>query len=160
MMYTLRQVTEEDYDYLYALHVAAIREAVTATWGWDEAFQRRYFEEHWDPGPRRVIVVDGEDVGVVQVEWYVHEVFLALIEVAPAWQGRGIGSAVIRDVQAQAREAGLPVTLQVLKANERAKALYERLGFGVVEEQEERWVMRWEEAEPRPRTADGSRRVF
>jgi ribosomal protein S18 acetylase RimI-like enzyme len=145
MVYTLRPATANDYDYLYALHVATIREAVTATWGWDEAFQRRYFEEHWDPGPRQVIVVDGEDVGVLQVEWYVNHVFLALIEVAPAWQGRGIGSAVIRDVQAQAREAELPVTLQVLKANGRAKALYERLGFRVATEQKERWMMEWED---------------
>lgn len=142
--YTLRPATQTDHDFLYRLHIAAIREAVEATWGWDEAFQRRHFEEHWDPAPRRIIVVEGQDVGMVQVETYAGELFLALIEVAPQWQGRGIGSAVIRDVQAQARKAGLPVTLHVLKANPKARRLYERLGFVVVEEREERYVMRWE----------------
>src|SRR5690554_1984651 len=132
--YKLRQATEADHDFLYQLHIAAIRDAVEATWGWDEAFQRRYFEEHWDPGPRQIIVVDGQDVGMVQVEMYQDEIFLALIEVAPAWQGKGIGSSVIRDVQARAEEAALPVTLQVLKANPKARRLYERLGFVVVEE--------------------------
>ena len=145
--YTLRPATEGDYDFLYALHVATIRDAVTATWGWDEGFQRTYFEERWDPGPRRIVVVEGQDVGMVQVEWYVDEVFLALIEIAPDWQGRGLGSAVIADEQGQARQAGLPVTLHVLKANPKAKQLYERLGFVVVEEREERLVMRWEEVD-------------
>lgn len=142
--YTLRQATEDDYDFLYALHVATIREAVEATWGrWDEGFQRRWFEDHWDPGPRRIIVVQGQDVGILQVEWYEDELFLALIEVAPDWQGQGLGSAVIRDVQAQAQDAGLPLRLQVLKGNPKARRLYERLGFVVVEEKEERVVMRW-----------------
>ena len=144
LQYTLRGATDDDFEFLYALHVAAMRASVERTWGWDEVFQRRYFEEHWDPGPRRIIVVEGRDVGVVQVEWYVDEVFLALIEVGPAWQGRGIGTAVIRDVQAQAQEAGLPVTLHVLKTNRDARRLYERLGFVIVERREERYVMRWE----------------
>lgn len=143
--YKLRQATHNDHDFLYHLHIATIRDAVEATWGWDEEFQRRYFEEHWDPGPRQIIVVEGQDVGVVQVEMYQDEIFLALIEVAPEWQGKGIGSTVIRDVQAQAREAGLPLTLHVLKANPKARRLYERLGFVVVEEREERVVMRWGE---------------
>jgi ribosomal protein S18 acetylase RimI-like enzyme len=88
--------------------------------------------------------MDGEDAGVLQVESYVDEIFLALILIAPAFQGQGLGTAVICDVQAQARAAGLPLTLQVLKANPRARRLYERLGFEVVEEREERYVMRWE----------------
>ena len=142
--YTLRPATEADHDFLLGLHLVALREAVEATWGWDEAFQRSYFEDHWDPGPRRIIVMDGEDAGVLQVESYVDEIFLALILIAPAFQGQGLGTAVICDVQAQARAAGLPLTLQVLKANPRARRLYERLGFEVVEEREERYVMRWE----------------
>lgn len=141
--YTLRPATEDDYDFLYQLNITTLREAIEGTWGWDEEFQRRYFEEHWDPGPRRIIVVEGQDVGVLQVETYVDEIFLALIEVALEWQGKGIGTAVIRDVQARAREAGLPVTLHVLKANLKARRLYERLGFVVVEEREERFVMEW-----------------
>lgn len=141
--YALRAATEEDYDFLYALHAATIREAVAATWGWDEEYQRRHFEEHWDPGPRRIVVVAGQDVGVLQVEWYEDEVFLALIEIAPDWQGQGLGSAIIGEVQARAKEAGLPVVLHVLKANERGKRLYERLGFRVVKGRWDRWVMAW-----------------
>lgn len=142
--YSLRQATEDDHDFLYALHASTIRQAVEATWGpWDEDFQRQWFKDHWDPRPQQIIVVEGQDVGVLKLERYQDELFLALIEVAPDWQGRGLGTAVIRDVQAQAREAGLPVTLQVLKGNPMARRLYERLGFEVVQEREKRLVMRF-----------------
>lgn len=143
MEYRLRQATEQDYDFLYALHVATIRDAVEATWGWDEEYQRRYFEEHWDPKPRRIVVVDAQDVDMLQVEQYADHLFLALIEVAPGWQSQGLGSALIRDVQAQAQAARLPLILHVLKANKRGKQLYERLGFRIVEERWDRWVMEW-----------------
>ena len=143
-VYTLRRASDADYGFLYGLHVAAMQASVEATWGWDEGFQRRYFEEHWDPGPRRIIVVDGRDVGVVQVEVYQDEIFLAMIAIAPAYQGRGLGTAVIQDVQEKGRKAGLPVTLHVLKTNPDARRLYERLEFVTVERREERFVMRWE----------------
>ena len=51
----------------------------------------------------------------------------------PSRQGQGIGSAVIRYIKAIAEEHDLPVRLRMLKANQRAKALYERNGFTVTD---------------------------
>ena len=56
--------------------------------------------------------------------------------VLPEHQGRGIGSEVLATVLDEARRAGLPVALQVLKSNPRAKAFYERHGFAVAGETE------------------------
>lgn len=53
---------------------------------------------------------------------------LMQIQVAPAWQGRGVGADIITALIAQARQERLPVSLSVLKGNP-AKRLYERLGF-------------------------------
>ncbi len=143
MEFELRPATEDDYDFLYALHATTMREAVAATWGWDEEYQRRHFAEKWDPAPRRIVVAAGQDVGMVQVEQYAHEIFLALIEIAPPWQGQGLGTALIRQVQARAQAAGLPLTLHVLKANAGGRRLYERLGFRVVNERWDRYIMVW-----------------
>lgn len=144
MRYTLRQATEDDYDFLYRLHAATIREAVEATFGgWDEAFQQARFEEHFQPEVRQIIVVEGRDVGVLQVEEREGHVFLGLIEVAPEMQNRGLGTRVINAVLAQAQARGKAVRLHVLKGNPGARRLYERLGFVVVEEREERYVMNW-----------------
>ena len=56
-MYTLRPATHDDYHFLYHLHISTIRPAVEATWGWDEAFQREYFREHFDPATRQIIEI-------------------------------------------------------------------------------------------------------
>ncbi|HSM55082.1 MAG TPA: GNAT family N-acetyltransferase [Candidatus Sulfomarinibacteraceae bacterium] len=144
MSYSLRPATDDDYHFLYALHCATIRDAVEATWGWDDAFQEAYFRERWDPAARQVVVVGGEDVGVLALEERDGNLFLALIEIAPPHQGRGLGTAIIRDLQEKARRQNRALALHVLKANRAARRLYQRLGFQTVEEREERFVMRWE----------------
>ena len=62
------------------------------------------------------------------------EFHLAGIYLLPGHQGQGVGSAVIMDIIEEASKRQLPVTLQVLKVNPRAQALYEKLGFVVTGE--------------------------
>ena len=140
--YRLRPATDDDFAFLYDLHRRTIREAVEATWGWDEAYQRRRFREHFDPAESQIVVVAGRDVGVLQVEDRGTDVSLGLIEIAPSYQGQGLGTRIIKDVLALAHGERRPVSLHVLKTNSRARRLYERLGFVLDEEREERLVMR------------------
>lgn len=133
--FRLRPATDADYDFLYRLHVAAMRDLVARVWGWDDAWQERYFAAHFDAALSRIITVGGEDAGVVAVAWGAADAFLANIAILPPHQGRGFGAAVIRHVIAEAEARGLPVRLQVLKINP-ARRLYERLGFAVTGETE------------------------
>ncbi len=139
--YCLRQVTDADYDFLYQLHVVTIRSSVEATWGWDDSFQEKYFRTRWNPSERQIIVVDGTDVGTVTLKWRPTELILALIQVHPDYQGRGLGTSVMRDIISFAHARALPVVLHVLKANPNAQRLYARLGFTITEEREKRYVM-------------------
>jgi ribosomal protein S18 acetylase RimI-like enzyme len=95
----------------------------------DDADQRAYLAQHLVLERVRVIVVDGVDVGRLDVEEHDDEVFLALIELAPDHQGRGIGGRLIRNLLDGASAEGKRVTLSVLKVNRRAYQLYRRLGF-------------------------------
>jgi len=53
------------------------------------------------------------------------------LAVLPGFRDRGIGRALLRAVEAEARRReASKVTLEVLSGNERAKALYLALGFG------------------------------
>jgi ribosomal protein S18 acetylase RimI-like enzyme len=129
--YRLREASEGDREFLWRLHRATMKDYVAATWGWDERFQREFFDERFEPKGLRIVVVGGEDAGMIATARRAEAVELVSIRVAPAFQGRGIGAGLVEDVLAQAREEGLRVELSVLKANPRAKELYERLGFEV-----------------------------
>lgn len=137
----LRQATADDYAFLYALHVTTMREYVEQIWEWHDAWQEEYFARKFHPAAHQVIVVDGRDAGTLVVEWRPDEVYVALIELLPAYQGRGIGSALLHSLIAEAHGRGLPVTLHVLKPNTPARRLYERLGFRVAGDEEHRWRM-------------------
>ncbi len=60
----------------------------------------------------------------------VDETHLLNITIAPAWQGRGLGSLLLDAVEAGARRAGhVALWLEVRAGNERAQRLYARRGF-------------------------------
>jgi ribosomal protein S18 acetylase RimI-like enzyme len=107
-----------------------MRPYVERVYGWNDADQVRRFDEHFDPSKNRVVVFEGEDVGVLRTGEGAGEVWVANVQVLPEYQRRGIGAAVIGSVLADAHGRNLPVTLQVLKINP-ARALYERLGFRI-----------------------------
>lgn len=146
--YDLRPVTEADYAFLLALHTATMRESVDATWGWNDEEQEARFREKFVPDAGAIVVVKGRDVGFLHAVHGEDEVFIAEIQVSPDLQGRGLGTRLLADVLEQAGDRGQPVVLSVLKKN-RARRLYDRLGFRVVAEDEVRYFM---ECRPEPPT--------
>jgi ribosomal protein S18 acetylase RimI-like enzyme len=142
MQYSLRPATGSDYDFLYQLKVTCLKEYITATWGWDETFQKEHFASHFDPQKSQIIMVNGEDVGELSVQDLVDELFLSRILIQPAYQGRGLGTALIQNLQNQAAAKKVPLSLQVLTVNP-AYRLYRRLGFQVVERSNTHYLMKW-----------------
>jgi ribosomal protein S18 acetylase RimI-like enzyme len=135
MKYSLRQASEEDYQFLFALKVLCLKDYDAPMIGWDETYQRRIYSEPFHPSTIQIIVVDGEDVGQLSVEKDDEELYIAGLYISPQWQNQGLGSAVIEDVLSSAIDQGFSVRLQVLRVNP-ARWLYERLGFEVYEETE------------------------
>jgi ribosomal protein S18 acetylase RimI-like enzyme len=142
--WNLRPARLADRDFLYALNEATMREYVELVWGWDDQAQASFFDNRFQPDRWQVIQVGGQDIGVFIVEEGDDEIFLAEIQILPDWQGRGIGSAIVRSLMDSAATAGKPVTLRVLHVNERARALYERLGFRPFKQIETHTYLRWE----------------
>jgi ribosomal protein S18 acetylase RimI-like enzyme len=124
----LREPTPADRAFLWEVHRTALRDAVEATWGWDEAFQARYFAERFATRDRFVVCIDGVAAGVLHFIVRADHVFLSTVALLPQHQGRGVGTELVKMVLEEGQRRNLPVRLQVLKAN-RARRLYERLGF-------------------------------
>ncbi len=137
----LRPASRDDLDFLYQLHRAAMKEYVAQIWGWDEARQRQYFEQHFDPAVTRIVRLRDKDIGVVLAVERETELFLSNIEVRPEYQRQGVGTWIVQTILAEGKRLNKPVALQVLKINP-ARNLYGRLGFSIIGETETHFLMR------------------
>lgn len=135
-----RPALEDDVDFLYALHVATMKEYVDKTWGWDDAVQESIFRKNYDPAGIEIIKYEGKEMGMLSIEERDDDIFLRVIEIHPAYQNRGITTSIIKQMIADGVQKKKPIRLRVLKVNP-AKKLYERLGFSVIEETPTHYIM-------------------
>lgn len=127
-----------DFEFLWHLHNAGLKEYVSATWGWDEHWQRENFTKTFNLDDGEIIVFEGKDVGYFWVIEKESEVLLASIRILPEFQNKGIGRRIIKKLIGKSAK---PVVLQVLKVNP-ARRLYERLGFVIKEETKTHYIMK------------------
>jgi SAM-dependent methyltransferase len=127
---TLRPATEADREFLRSLHHACYRRWVEPIWGWYEADQNRRFDEAFSTTGCSIVELAGAPIGTLKTGRRDRALFVDDVEVAPGHQGRGIGTRLLRGVLTEADGARLPVRLRVLHTN-RARRLYQRLGFAV-----------------------------
>lgn len=105
------------------------------------------------PGAQQRIVeracagADRAAIGLLWVDFTSAQIDVLDISLLPNWRGRGVGSALLNALLAQARALHLPVALQV-QANNPARKLYARLGFAQVASAELDLAMRWTPALP------------
>ncbi len=149
--YRIRAATVGDVRFLTDVVIEATRAQGRLADDFDE---RRWREEFgaWtiqqirgeDPGSSiSVIEVDNVRVGRLRITRTAGSIELPGIQLLPHAQRRGIGTAIIEDLQAQAAAAGIPLDLAVEKDNPDAHRLYERLGFAPVGETDEEFKLRW-----------------
>jgi ribosomal protein S18 acetylase RimI-like enzyme len=130
-------------DFARTVHHLAYRHVVTRQFGlWDETLQDRFFDRGWSTAKIEILLVDGEPCGYTGIEDRPGDVYLRELVIQPEYQGRGIGTTILRQVMARAQGRGVPVRLQVLQQN-RAQDLYRRVGFREVGRTETHVLMEW-----------------
>jgi ribosomal protein S18 acetylase RimI-like enzyme len=128
--YRLIAATEEDRQWLEQLRRSVYRDLFFATWGdWDEARHLRHCAECWDQGNIFCVEIDGARVGMIQLFERPDAIEIGEIQISPPYQGRGIGSLLLRDSMNKAQVSGRKVSLATGLKNYRAFSLYRRLGF-------------------------------
>ena len=139
----LRAAEPDDEEFLRRVY-ASTREDELRAVPWDDAqkaaFLRMQFDaqaasyrEHYADGAFHVVVLDGEPAGRLYVHRGDGELRIVDISLLPEYRGNGIGTSLLRDLLAEADEAGKRVTIHVERLNP-ALRLYERLGFSVAED--------------------------
>lgn len=93
------------------------------------ALQHQHYLTHNGGADFLVIEHGGRLIGRYYLDRGEREDLVVDISLLAAWRGRGIGTALLVDSQAQAAAAGRGLWLHVLRWNEAAKRLYGRLGF-------------------------------
>lgn len=148
----LRPGREADLEFLRRLHRDAMRPHVERAWGaWDEADQRRRFDDSTDPRAHEIVLLDDEPIGCQWVREHDDAIELVRMYLLPAHQGRGIGTRLVSALRRRAAEAGRPLRLRVLRENP-ARRLYARLGFAETAETE--WHVEMEAAPDAPLPPD------
>jgi len=139
----LRPERPDDRPLMFALF-AQSRAAEMALVDWTAAQQQAFLEHQFAAqteayrgayagGRFDVVELDGLAIGRLYLADLGEELRIVDIALLPMWCGRGIGSALLADVLAEADAAARPVSLHVEHWNP-ARRLYERLGFVPVSE--------------------------
>lgn len=135
---SFREAGPRDAPFLRALFRES-REAELTLAGWDEArkaafadaqfdLQDRHYRRHYDGAAFLVIERAGAAIGRLSLCRLPDEVRVMDMALAPAERGRGLGSAIMAAIAADAAREGAAVTLHVEQFG-RARAFYARLGF-------------------------------
>lgn len=136
----LRPAADGDRDLLFEIYASTRAEELDVL-PWDDPTKRAFlaqqfdaqdvhYRTHYAHASFDVIEVDGEPAGRLYVNRGRDDVRVIDIALLPPFRGRGIGAALLGEIIDEAAASGRRVSIHVEREN-RARSLYERLGFEV-----------------------------
>lgn len=126
--WALRPLALADVEPLAELRAEVMRADLERLGRWDEHRVRQRWRDSYDLEHTFAVTVDGDLAGCVTFRPAEAGLLLEHFYLAPHVQGRGLGSAVLRELLARADAQGMTVRLIVLQGSP-ARRLYERHGF-------------------------------
>jgi len=153
MRVELKPITKDDEPFLYEVYVSTRRKEIDS-WGWSVEQIQHFLEMQWcaqqtsyrqqfPDASHCIILSDDKYVGRLLTENLPEHHHLIDISILPSFQGKGVGTFLITQLQQKAKEENKSVILQVFQTNP-ARDLYERLGFQVMSADEIYLKMRWQ----------------
>ena len=150
---TLRPIREEDLEFLLRLYATTRADEMAMVTDWSDEqkewfirmqfqAQHAWYQEHYGDAQFDLIVIDGVPAGRLYVHRRAAEIRLVDISLIPELRSKAIGSALLRELMAEAEAAGKPLTIHVEKYNP-AMRLYLRLGFKPIEDRGPYDLMEW-----------------
>ncbi|WP_122218893.1 GNAT family N-acetyltransferase, partial [Pseudomonas syringae group genomosp. 7] len=112
---TLTTVQPEDFEALVAMRIEAMRESLERVGRFDPVRARERFREGFSAPDTRYIEVADDRVGFVVVKALADGLVLDHLYIKPDAQGQGTGSAVLRQVFAEADATSSTLRVGALK---------------------------------------------
>jgi ribosomal protein S18 acetylase RimI-like enzyme len=148
--FVLRPETEADIPFLRRLYASTRWDELAIT-NWSDAEKLAFADSQFGLQHQHYRaffpttawgVLEDNDVPVGRLYLERRDTTLHILDIAllPEWRGRGIGTAIMEWICAQAGAAGKSVTIAVEKFNP-AQTLYRRLGFREIADQGPHWEM-------------------
>ncbi len=135
--------TESDRAFFRKAHHLAYRDVIESMFSWDEEEQDKFANKDFDERNPHIIIYGKIRVGVLGWLAKADHIWFGPIYILPEHQNKGIGSYLVREFMNRARNAGLPLHLQTLRKNEKARKFYEKLGFTILPSDEIHWQMEY-----------------
>jgi ribosomal protein S18 acetylase RimI-like enzyme len=155
----LRPIAPDDEEFLCRVYASTrMEELAPLAWTGEEkaaflrmqfAAQHRCYQQGYTSSRFDVVLVDGRPAGRLYVARWPDEVRVIDIALLPEFRRRGVGTALLRTLLEEGAERGLPVRIHVERQNP-ARALYERLGFRLLEDRGVYLFLEWRAAAPGP----------
>jgi ribosomal-protein-serine acetyltransferase len=141
--YRLELMPPADFEFLYNLCRSTMESYVVVAWGkWHDEVVRSQLLDGLKADAFSSIFMDQLRIGAIAVERHVTHIQIEDLYILPEFQNQGIGTAIVLDLLEEARQGNKPVRLRVLSSSP-ARALYERLGFVIVQTTPERYFMEY-----------------
>jgi ribosomal protein S18 acetylase RimI-like enzyme len=150
-----RPMRDADLPFIETLYISTRLEEVAAT-GWPEAqqlaflsgqhrAQHSHYRIHYAQMEWLIVEQAGAAIGRLYLDQWPSQWRIVDISLMPESRGRGLGAAIMRDIIDMAGANGKGVSIHVEKNNP-ARHLYDRLGFGFVEDKGVYDLLEWRPA--------------
>ncbi len=137
-----RPATNEDGIWLYKLYRLTLYDAIDRTWGWNDEFQEKAFNDQLHPLKFQVIEQNSNTIGAYLVTEKPDHYWLEMLLICSQYQQQGYGRATMKKLQLIAEQKAMPLKLSVIKANP-VMDFYLRLGFKVYDQSDEFFELSW-----------------
>ncbi len=104
--------------------------------------QAAHYQQHYLTAEYDIIEVQESPVGRLYVDRWAREIRIMDIAILPEHRGRGIGTQLLRELQNESERCGKSLSIHVERMNP-ALALYQRLGFRMIEDKGVYLLMEW-----------------
>ena len=138
---TFKKAQQRDIEYLLNLRKNTMNEhLINSEMNIDEENHIKRIRYQLDNA--KIILLNNNKIGLLKISEYEASIEIIQIQIEPEYQNCGIGEKIIRLQIQNAIKKKKSLVLNVLKVN-KAKELYDRLGFRKIEENDSSYMMQY-----------------